>query len=81
MVDKLSKKDIDAAFAKWYAKDLEDDGIPKWAPRMLRLTKDQAKLKPNFTIADSRDIEYFAHYVQMGFLIVSVFLFWHLLSS
>jgi|AntAceMinimDraft_5_1070358.scaffolds.fasta_scaffold231868_1 hypothetical protein len=71
MVDKLSWREKQALFAKWNPKDLVDDGFPKWAPRLLRLTKDQIKLKRDFKIADARDVEYFAHYAQMGALIVS----------
>jgi hypothetical protein len=70
-MEKLTKKQIDEAIARWNYKDLADEGFPKWAPRMFRMTRDQMKLKKDFKPHDIRDIEYFAHYTQMGILIVS----------
>ena len=70
-MEKLTKREIDKALARWNYKDVVDDGFPKWAPRMFRMTRDQMKLKKHFNLNDLRDIEYFAHYTQMGVLIVS----------
>jgi hypothetical protein len=51
-----------------FAKGWEDDAVPKWAPRFLRLSQDQLKTKKDFTPVDLQEIEHFAHYTQMAFL-------------
>ena len=75
-MDRINGAGGAAGSGPWRSKQLptfDDDGVPKWAPKFLRIAKDHIKMKPKFTDRDITEIQFFAHYWHMLIIAVS---FW-----